>query len=44
MSASEIGGLGPRSGTGEEDMRWTTSVIVETCIGMEVTSYASAAI
>ena len=43
MSASEIGGLGPRSGTGEEDIRWTT-VIVETCIGMEVTSYASVAI
>ena len=28
----------------EEDMRWTTPVVVETCFGMEVTSYASAAI
>jgi coenzyme PQQ precursor peptide PqqA len=35
---------GPRSEAGEEDMRRTTPVIVETCIGMEVTSYASAAI
>ena len=43
MSASEIGGL-PAIRSREEDMRWTTPVIVETCIEMEVTSYASAAI
>jgi coenzyme PQQ precursor peptide PqqA len=28
----------------ERDMSWTTPVIVEVCIGMEVTSYVSAEI
>jgi coenzyme PQQ precursor peptide PqqA len=28
----------------EADMTWTTPVITETCIGMEVTSYLSAEI
>ncbi|MFZ0496575.1 MAG: pyrroloquinoline quinone precursor peptide PqqA [Methylocella sp.] len=28
----------------EADMTWTTPVIIEVCIGMEVTSYLSAEI
>lgn len=34
----------PRVPTGGNEMAWTTPVIVEVCVGMEITSYESAEI
>jgi coenzyme PQQ precursor peptide PqqA len=43
-----IGSQRPRSGSSdsvrERSMAWTTPVLTEVCVGMEVTSYASAEI
>jgi coenzyme PQQ precursor peptide PqqA len=38
------GGCPPWPTLRERNMSWTTPVIVEVCIGMEVTSYVSAEI
>jgi len=39
-----LGSVGSLTSVRERDMFWTAPVIVEVCIGMEITSYVSAEI